>query len=368
MVEMGETWRGISSDAAQAAFRRYTDSLRAQADVAVQTSTLLLEAEGAYKIAYHAMLAVEAELMEFTARQTALLAASTVAAPALPMLMLMEVESAAIFAAAVAVMEQYSATLVPILASFPPPVPSQPVVSGSGGSETPSVSADLVASSLYSPTSDRTQRDSASDSGSSASGDGGNELGPNAVRAERSLADRAITTPSAEGAQSISGVDPATYLTGRGEDMAGSGADAAREGVNDAAGDPTNSGLTEVPPSSSTSGSSATAASSGVIGMTRGGPASMAGATTGFRMPANWQSRPSPTFGAVPTESANAPVPQPVAPRGVVAPQARSRRRGDESAVKVSKVVGYGTPQDIPTLEAQPVVGVIEYGDGDRNQ
>lgn len=121
MVEMGETWRGISSDAAQAAFRRYTDSLRAQADVAVQTSTLLLEAEGAYKIAYHAMLAVEAELMEFTARQTALLAASTVAAPALPMLMLMEVESAAIFAAAVAVMEQYSATLVPILASFPPP-------------------------------------------------------------------------------------------------------------------------------------------------------------------------------------------------------------------------------------------------------
>ncbi|MFI6369088.1 PPE domain-containing protein [Nocardia sp. NPDC050630] len=358
MTEMGETWRGPSSDTAQAAFRQYAKSLREQADVALKTSTLLKDAEAAYKTAHQAMLAVQAELIEFEARQTAMAAASVFAAPVVPTLMLMESESAAILAAAIAVMDQYAATLAPILASFPPPVAAQPIVSNSGGPEMPIMTStsptNLATRALYSPTSGGP----VSTFGGPSSTSGGLDNGPgpgthqSPTGTTQTTTDPTTAAAPADTTQMTPGVNPTTDNTDSGANGYDSG--------------PTNHpGLYETSPSSPTlAGLNGGVGSSVVIGMTRGGVGSMSGASTGFRMPANWQSGESRAFSATATDAAEAPTSRPVAPRGSVAPEARMRRRrDDEGDTKVSKVIVPGAPQDVPVLGSAPTVGVIEHTD-----
>ncbi|MEV2226323.1 PPE domain-containing protein [Nocardia vinacea] len=361
MTEMGETWRGPSSDTAQAAFRRYTKSLREQAHAALKTSTLLKNAEAAYKTAHQAMLVVEAELIEFEARQTAMAAASVLAAPTVPAMMLMESESAAILAAAIAVMDQYAATLTPILASFPPPVTAQPIVSNPGGPATPTmtmtstVPTNLATRSLHSPTSGAPLHSPTSSGPSSTSG--GPDSGPGSgtqqspTSTTQTTTDPTTTAKSADTTQTTPEVNPATSNT----DSGSNGYDS----------DPTNHpDLHETSQSSPTlAGLNGGVGSSVVLGMTRGGLGSMSGASTGFRMPANWHPEQARAFGPTATNTAETPMSRPVAPRGTTAPEARMRRRRDEDDTKASKVIMPGAPQDVPTLESAPTVGVIEHTD-----
>ncbi|MFR9774050.1 PPE domain-containing protein [Nocardia sp. SC052] len=364
MTEMGETWRSLSSDIAQAAFRRHANSLREQSDAALKTSVLLKEAEAAYKTAYREMLAVQAELIDFVARQTAMAAASIFAAPTLPVLMLAESESAAILAAATAVMDQYAGTLSGILARFPPPVTAQPIVSNAGGPEVSTrmstVLESLATRSLHSPTSGGLLHSPTSGGPSSTSGGPGKGSGSGAHQSSTSsteaMTDPTTTTAPTDTMQTTPGVDPAT-----------SNPDPGANGFDSS---PTNyPGLHDASQSSPTvAGLNGGVSSSVVLGMTRGGPGSMSGASTGFRMPANWRSGEARAFGATATNAAEVPMRPPVAPSGSVAPRVRMRRRRDEEDMKVSKVIVPGATQDVPTLESTPSIGVIEHTDDGEDE
>ncbi|MBY8862756.1 PPE domain-containing protein [Nocardia sp. CA2R105] len=360
MTQMGETWRGPSSDTAQAAFRTNATTLRQQAEVAHQTSLLLNEAEFAYDVARQAMLVVQAELIEFEARQTALAIAGMSGIPTAPLLLVMETESIAILGAAVGVMVNYGAVLGPTLAAFPPPVVGQPVVNGVGGPVTPTMtSVDYLTSTGPGNFATRSLLSSTSLGSSSTSGGtvDNSSVGTQETPTGTTEATDPTNTPSspADTAQSTtSQVDPGSaYST-----------DSAANGYD---GGPANhSGLYGTSRSSPTlAGLNGGVGSTVALGMTRGGLGSLSGASTGYRMPANWSSGGARAFGATAADAAETPVSRPVAPRGASAPEARMRRRRDENEKSVSKVIVPGEPQDVPVLETAPTIGVIEYSDDD---
>ncbi|NUS44489.1 MAG: hypothetical protein HOQ24_12470, partial [Mycobacteriaceae bacterium] len=92
------------------------------------------------------------------------------------------------------------------------------------------------------------------------------------------------------------------------------------------------------------------------LGMTPGSMGSMAGAATGFRMPANWSN--GTAYGAS-NAPANAPVRAPI--RKVSAAKKQMRKRREENSE--SKVYVPGEPQEVPVLEQPPVIGVLDASD-----
>ncbi|MFI5715858.1 PPE domain-containing protein [Nocardia sp. NPDC051750] len=99
------------------------------------------------------------------------------------------------------------------------------------------------------------------------------------------------------------------------------------------------------------------------LGMVGGGLGSMSGASTGFRMPANWKPGTGTAFGA---STGTAPLGRPAAPTRVSAPTARMRRRRKEDEDKPGKVFAPGEQVDVPVLERPPAIGVIEYESDDE--
>ncbi|MFE3445405.1 PPE family protein [Nocardia sp. NPDC059180] len=119
------------------------------------------------------------------------------------------------------------------------------------------------------------------------------------------------------------------------------------------------------PQSSTLDGLTGGVGSTVALGLARGGLGGMPGAATGFRMPANWALRaPGATFGA-PVTPAGAPPARNMPPRGAIAPNARRRRRDREEYRKPAAVYTPGEPQEVPVLEKPPAIGVIEYHDDD---
>ncbi|MBF6351339.1 MULTISPECIES: PPE domain-containing protein [Nocardia] len=102
------------------------------------------------------------------------------------------------------------------------------------------------------------------------------------------------------------------------------------------------------------------------LGMVGGGLGSMSGAATGFRMPANWKPGTGTAFGAGTGTASTAPVGRPASRPGVSAPTARMRRRRKEDEDKPGKVFAPGEHVDVPVLERPPAIGVIEYEPDDE--
>ncbi|GAA5062224.1 PPE family protein [Nocardia callitridis] len=118
------------------------------------------------------------------------------------------------------------------------------------------------------------------------------------------------------------------------------------------------------PQSSTLAGLNGGMGSSVAVGLLRGGPGAMPGGATGFRLPTNWSlGKPGGTaFGAPLNNNPSGASPaRKAAPRGVIAPKTRRRRRDDEKSTK--QVFVPGEPQEVPVLEKPPVIGVIEYTD-----
>ncbi|MFF3569907.1 PPE domain-containing protein [Nocardia jiangxiensis] len=353
MTQMGETWRGPSSDTAQAGFREHSAWLRAQGDVAAATATQLHAVATAYTAAQQEMLAVSVWLAEFEVRQAALEAASVACNPVLPLACAMDTEIFLIIGTALGVMGGYAATMGPILASFPEPVLAQPIVASPGGPVMPTaMSVDYLTSggsrglgtSLVSSLS----RTSSPSLGSgSTSGPDGHEMPSGTTQ---STDPTSPDSPAAE--QAAQNVDPSVS----GSDSGTNGSDNAVTEHRDLSGTSQNSAT---PTSAMYAGRGSTVA----LGLTRGGLGSMSGASTGYRMPSNWRSgMGAKAFGASSAEAPEAPLAR-AAPRGAIAPEGRMRRRRDEDETRASKVYTPGEPQDVPVLEYAPVVGVIEYTD-----
>lgn len=102
------------------------------------------------------------------------------------------------------------------------------------------------------------------------------------------------------------------------------------------------------------------------LGMLGGGLGSMAGASTGFRMPPNWRPGTGMAFGAGTGATGSAPLGRPVNRPAVSAPTARMRRRRKEDEDKPGKVFAPGEHIDVPVLERPPAIGVIEYEPDDE--
>ncbi|WP_067670589.1 PPE domain-containing protein [Nocardia miyunensis] len=353
MTQMGETWRGPSSDTAQAGFREHASWLRAQGDVAAATAAQLNAVATTYTTAQEAMVGLSVWLAEFEVRQAVLEAAAAVSTPVAPLALAMDTEIFAIVGAALGVMGAYAATLGPILASFPEPVLAQPIVSNAGGPVLPTaMSVDYLSSggsgglgtALYSPTM----------SGSSSLLQSSSTTGSESQQIPSSTTQSADPTSpqTAAAEQSSPNVDPSV-----------SGSDPGTNGSQDSV-----VNQQHVSTGSQDSLRSGTVGAGAVnavaLGMTRGRLGSMSGASTGYKMPANWRSGTGArTFGASSAAPAEAPVTRAAAPRGAIAPEGRMRRRRDEDEKKASKVYTPGDPQDVPVLEHTPVVGVIEYSD-----
>ncbi|MQY23847.1 PPE domain-containing protein [Nocardia macrotermitis] len=361
MTQMGETWRGPSSDTAQTAFRINANTLREQADVALTTSSLLIQAEVTYDAACQAMAVVQAELIEFEARQTAVALAGCSGIPTAPLLLLMETESIAILAAAVGVMVGYAGALEPVLAGLPTPVVGQPVVTNPAGPELTSMTTveylnsstvgDVVTRSLRSVTPGSSSLRTLGD-GSSSTHESTTSTPTNTEATDPNNLTNDPSSPTDTSQPTNSPVDPSRYTDStNGYD----GNSANHSGLH---------GTTRTSPTLSALHGGV--GSSVALGMTRGGLGSLAGASTGYRMPANWKSG-GRAFGASLAE-AETPVSRPLAPRGATAPEARMRRRRrDEEETRASRVITPGEEQEVPVLESVPLVGVIEYRDDDHH-
>ncbi len=354
MSQMGESWRGPSSDSAQSAFLTHSDWLRKQGEVAAQTAAQFLRAAEAYTTAQQGMVAVQAWLTEFEVQQTLLAAGGP---STLPAMLIGESESPLILGAALGVMGEYDVSLTTTLAGFPEPVAAQPVVTGAGGASIPS-----TIPVGYSPSGvPTTSTAGLVQSGTSSTPSSSTGSSP----AQQTATDPAQTTDPATQTSPASPSDPGQ--TGPDVSPGTSPSDSGTNGSGADSPDSTNSQNAGMTSGSSPmfSGVGMGTGSLAAIGMTRGGLGSVSGSATGFRMPANWASRGGRAFGAADAEDAEAqgqPIARGAAPKGATAPEVQKRRR-DKEKVKSGKVIAPGDDQEVPVLDEAPVVGVLEYAD-----
>ncbi|WP_330257072.1 PPE family protein [Nocardia sp. NBC_00565] len=352
MTEMGGTYKGLSSDQAQAAFRNHAAWLNEQALVATQTAALAEQALNIYTSAQSAMGVVAIHLAAFRAREAA--SAFAIGTPAAPALLLQELEYLEIKVEATAVMVGYAAALAPTLAALPPPIEAPPIVTGGGGDFSPTSS--YTAPESYNETTVRTP-----DSTTTNVTDTGTDNVNDPTDTTRPTTDPTDTPTDPTQTPGDTAQPPAD-------------ADQALSPLDNAAGNSTMDGTGESPmdqqgfygtsaDSSTLAGLNGGVGSLVALGMVRGGLGSMPGASTGFRMPSNWLRGPGTAFGPASNPVSAGPGARGGPPRRAVAADARMRRRRRDEERKPGKVFVPGEQYEVPVLEKPPVIGVIEYTD-----
>ncbi|WP_433733157.1 PPE domain-containing protein [Nocardia sp. CA-129566] len=370
MTELSGTWHGLSAEQAQAAFRNHAGWLRAQAVVAEQTGQVADLVATIYSGAQSAMEVVAAHLVEFRVTEAALVATTAMGAPTGPLLAAHETEYLEIKAEATAVMVGYAAALIPVLAALPPPIEAPPIVTGGDpgmqmdyttyDDPTYTGSTDHTGTN---PTQTSTPSTSSDTGGGNQSNGGGNQSNGGGDNGSNGGGDNGPTDPTQPtDPTNPAGTSDPEQLTPQ-MDPSAVGGDSGANGYDFGSSD--QQGLTGTSQYSTTlAGLNGGVGSLVALNMARGGLGSMPGASTGFRMPANWNLGAARAFGAVPQQPGLGSMgPRQGPPRGAVAPKSRMRRRRDDEK-KPSKVFVPGEPQEVPVLEKAPVVGVIEYADG----
>lgn len=367
--EMATTWQGLSSSNAQGAFRNYAAWLREQAAVAAEAGTLVDTMAGAFSAAQSEMSAVAAWLSSFRARETVMLAAAATMPGAAAGLVAMEAEYMAIWAAAAGVMGGYAGEVVPALAALPPPLTAPPIVTGGGSDPTQYLN---IGDPPGPPGPPSPPPPGPTDPGGPPNGPTGTD-GPTGTN---------DPTPNGDDLGSLGDKDPTdlrptdpagdsttpTDAERLAPDMSsgGTGGDSGVNGIDGISAD--QQGFYGTSPYSTTlAGLNGGMGSLVGLGMLSGGVGQMSGASTGFRMPSNWNPGAGRAFGAVASEPSVGPAANRAPRRGVSAPEARMRRRRrDKEENKKSKVFVPGEFEEVPVLEKPPIVGVIEYADSDR--
>ncbi|MFX0579080.1 PPE domain-containing protein [Nocardia nepalensis] len=360
MTEMGETYRGLSSDQAQAAFRNHANSLRDQAVVALRTAQVADDALAIYTGAQSAMEVVAAHLAEFYARQAA--SALTIGTPAWPAALIAEMEYLEIKFEATAVMVGYAAALIPTLATLPPPITPPPPIVTNGGDISPFLQGDAPVSNTNpeivgghpNTTTPNTTTPTNTDPGANNVNDPGTDPG-NGNPTDPGQPPTDPTQPPGDAAQPPANADqPLSPLN-----------DAAGNPALDGSGNPSmDQGLYGTSTDSPTlAGLNGGVGSAVALGMARGGLGSMPGSSTGFRMPSSWLRGAGATYGPASNPVATGPATRGGPPRRVVAANARMRRRRRDEERKPGKVFVPGEQLEVPVLEKPPVIGVIEYDD-----
>ncbi|WP_297628032.1 PPE family protein [Nocardia sp.] len=345
----------------QERFRLHAGWLREQAAVAAQAAKAAEEAASAYQAAQASMVEISAELIVNHVTQAALLA-TNMGQNAIP-LALNEAHYGALWARAASTMMIYAGATSTALQSISSPQPAPSITSPGGAAQSlPAVLADLARSG----------------GATTSVVPVGNPIGgamtgvatpmPAApTSAPAPLPTSGPTSVAQPGSQlpSTGAVDPGSQTEPQAAQGPSDQQAPADAGANESSdGQGSHQGFFGTSPSSSTlAGLNGGVGSSVALGMSRGGLASVSGASNGFRMPANWARRPGGVFGAAAGEPEPAPVVRGPA-SGTSAPDMLRRRRNGDNK-RPSKVYVPGAPEEIPTFESQPVIGVIEYEDAE---
>ncbi|MBF6175641.1 PPE domain-containing protein [Nocardia blacklockiae] len=362
---MAESWQGLAAGKANGAFQNYAAWLHEQAAIAAEAGKLIETAAGAYTAAAGEMAGVAAWLTSFRAREAAMLAASAAVPGTAAALVAMEAEYFAIWAAAAGVMGGYAGAVVPALSALPPPAFAPPIVVG-GGVEPP------PGSSFENPLTKGTpdlpgHPPGPTDTGGPTDTNGPTNTDTGGPQDTNGPTDTTNTDPVQPSDPSTPSDPTSPSDPGQLGDPSGYGADSGYgSNYGSEVGGMDQGGFTGTSPYSTTlAGLNGGMGSVVALGMMRGGIGNMPGASTGFRMPANWAPGSGRAFGAMSNPAATSGA-QAAPRRGVTASARQMRRRRDQDKRK-SKVFVPGEPQDVPVLEKPPVVGVIEYDDDRRD-
>lgn len=341
--EMSVTWEGVTSHAAQAAFRRHADWLRKQAELAAEAAVVAEGGAAAYRAAMAAMpplpliIANRIHAVELAAEAT-LTTSTGLGAFTAAKIMANETAYVEMWVRAAATMVAYDAAATGLIATLGSlqPLPPPPITSVGGG-EAPRAPGISDGSAPGPPGDGFATGPDGPGPGTGELVQPATEMTPNPV-AEQGL-------PQLE--QPLPPMNDVPAQPGAGDPQYGM---------------PEQQGFYGTSPHSPTlAGLSGGMGSMVGLGMISGGLGSMSGAATGFRMPGNWSPAAGRAFGA---GTGTAPISTAGAPRREVsAPSSRMRSRPTDDQNKPAKVFAPGDRHDVPELERPPEIGVIEYVD-----
>ncbi|WP_328404160.1 PPE family protein [Nocardia sp. NBC_00403] len=363
-------WEGPSSDRAQAAYRHHAVWLRDQAKVADTMAVLATRAAGAYATAFAAMPPLDM-VRALDGLRVGLAAANTVGQTS-GLMLAAELAYDLLWAQAIVTMATYAGTAIELAAEIPSPTVPPTIVPVGENFQLPPLLRDHTPGHKYVPL-DRGPGNTGDGSGNgngdhgngnngNGNGNGDNGGGGDGNGDGDPGTDPGKPTPEQPAQQLPEPEQAASDLNNGMSNMADRLGGSSGEGLS-----PEDLGFYGASPYSSTlAGLNGGSGSMVALGMMRGGIGSMPGASTGFRMPANWSLGPGTAYGATPISGGTGPASRGTAPRRVVAPKANMRRRRKDEDRRKSKVFVPGEPQDVPVLEQAPVIGVIEYDDADH--
>ncbi|WP_405498980.1 PPE domain-containing protein [Nocardia sp. NBC_00511] len=368
MSAMSVTWTGPSSDRAQSAFKVHADWLRTQAAKSAQAGALLSQVAEATASVQATMADVLVECAAIDLARPAAMAVDVVGTRGAAMAAL-EVAYNVQRVKAIVAMAGYSAITTAAMAAMPAPSAAPTIVGGGSLASNPVGNYDTspFPHSLTSGPNPTPVKPvpigKLLDRG---------PIGENPVHPPNPIGTQ--PDPPGPGPGPNGGGQPTTPSPGPvdpGQSAAGqqappSATDSARDaGAQNPATNDGQGGFYGTSPNSSTlSGLNGGVGSAVPLSMVRGGLGTMAGSATGFRMPANWKLSAAKTFGAgAPAAESAQPAPARTAPRGASVSGARRRRRDEET--RSGRVFAPGEPTDVPTLEQEPAIGVIENADAD---
>lgn len=387
MGQLSLVWRGPSAERAHQAFHNHANWLRNQALVADGAAAIANTVAEANATA----LAMMPPLPLIVANRVAqaVLVATDVNGVNTPELAVNEAVYMGMYVTAAAAMTQYAGQASAALTTLPPPLAAPQIVSGGGGT-TPGGDfggggpgfASGVSKSAHpggGPTGSLPGNGQGG-SGTGGSGSGQSGSNPGSGTGQQGSGPTDPGQPGAGTGQSGGGQPtPGTGQdTGGGSDsnpmtpqsispiQDGSTDSNGLGGANGGAGGQDSGFYGTSPYSPTLAGLNGGIGSSVAMSLFRGGIGDMPGASTGFRMPANWGAA-TRAFGAGVGEPAMAGAPARTVSRSASAPTSQLRKRREQDR-KSSKVFVPGEPQDVPDLEAPPAIGVIEYADDEREE
>lgn len=361
------SWEGMTSDRAQASLRKHTAWVRDQAALAAKVSSLAAKGAEAHGQALALMPSLADIVAAIKARKAAYAAAAVGSTTQLGLLTLGLVAAAEanyrrVQGQAAGAMEVYEVRAIETVMGLAALeiVPPPQLITGGGGVGDPS--------SPYVPLDHSTPLNDLIHNGPD-SGPMTTDTGTGPTDGPQPVGDS--TTPGSDPTDPISDPQPGSQADRAASDIEralSSGDLPADSGVGDLGPDALGQdGFYGTSPYSTTlAGMSGGIGSLVGLGMLSGGLGSMSGASTGFRMPANWAPGTGTAFGAGTGNPSAAPASRALPRKGVSAPTAQMRRRRkEEDKDKPAKVFVPGEQLEVPVLERPPAIGVIEYGDDD---
>ena len=373
MNAMVPLWNGESGARAEGAFRHHAQWLRQQSEVAAGASKAAMEAAAINGEARAAMVPLPAIVANRVA--AAGMAATNGAGQNTPAMALNELIYYAMWDEAASTMDGYAAATAHTISQLPPPAPPPPIISDDGVAPTfdpgsgPPGGGPPGTTVRGGPHPDTTGPGGHDSTTGDSSGQREVDTGKPDPEGIKDTPDEPNTPPDrpdtpigqdTEAQRAMTDVDNA--LQPMNDSLGGQGSGDGGFGVED-------HGFYGTSPYSPTlAGLGGGVGSSVALSMARGGLGTMSGASTGFKLPSNWNPAGVRAFGATqaPIGGGGGPMRRPPT-RGAVAPKAQMRRRRDKKDdEQSSKVFVPGEFQEVPVLEKPPTIGVIEYDGGDR--